>query len=106
MQPQVDETTNTRHLKMSFMEFLEALARAIDKWKDLPILESVHQHWYLKELEDVDKWSLDMKIEAMMPNMIEVIRNKDDVASKIDLNKTANKTTMRDFNARKASMLN
>ena len=47
-----------------------------------------------------------MKIEAMMPNMIEVIRNKDDVASKIDLNKTANKTTMRDFNARKASMLN
>lgn len=31
MQPQVDETTNARHLKMSFMEFLEALARAIDK---------------------------------------------------------------------------
>lgn len=49
-----------------------------------------------------------MKIEAMMPNMIEVIRRKGKgaVASEIDLNKTADKTTMREFNARKASMLN
>ena len=70
MQPQVDEITNARHMKMSFMEFLEALARAIDFCKQLPILTSVHEHWYIHEQLDVDKWGVDMKIEAMIPNLL------------------------------------
>lgn len=51
------------------MEFLEALCRAIDVAEHLPILETIFDHWYLKEVEMKD-WALDMKVEAMVPSIV------------------------------------
>jgi hypothetical protein len=75
MLPQQDEITNSRHLKMSFMEFLEAISRAIDLCSSLPVLPSVHKHWYIEELE-VEKWTLDIKVEAMVPTIIACLNQK------------------------------
>ena len=57
------------------MEFLEALCRAIDTCKKLPINDKIHQHWYLAEVP-FDKWSLDMKLEAMVPSIIDALHGK------------------------------
>ena len=75
MLPQLDEISNARHLKMSFMEFLEALCRAIDFAEVLPIVDSIHDHWYLKQIPE-EKWSLDMKLEAMVPSIIETLKHE------------------------------
>ena len=74
MLPQTDEISNARHLKMSFMEFLEAMCRAIDNCKPLPILPSIHDHWYLSQIGE-DNWALDMKLEAMVPTIIDALKD-------------------------------
>ena len=95
MHPQVDEITNARHLKMSFMEFLEAISRAIDRCKDLPIQQHDNEHWWIKENLEISKWLLDMKLEAMLPNMLKLIKFQQPPASEspVVFNKTANQTT-------------
>jgi hypothetical protein len=54
---------------MTFIEFLEALSRAIDDCQKLPLLPQFHEHWYLQELEP-EQWMLDMKVEAMVPTLL------------------------------------
>jgi hypothetical protein len=38
----------------------------------LPILNTVHNHWYLQELK-VSEWTLDMKVEALVPTIIAIL---------------------------------
>jgi hypothetical protein len=69
MRPQPDEVHDTRHLHMTFLEFLEAFSRAVDYCQTLPKVNLEHMHWYVEEL-DVADWLLDMKLEYVVPNML------------------------------------
>lgn len=90
----MDEISNARHLKMSFMEFLEAFSRAIDKTDDLPIMHKNNDHWYILENDfTTSKWLLDMKIEGMLPNIIQLINFRADSDTPIKFNRTAHKKT-------------
>ena len=43
---QVDELTEDRHMRMNFVEFVEALARLAEKISPVPLGEK-WTHWYL-----------------------------------------------------------
>lgn len=57
------------------MEFLEAISRATDVTTVLPIMSTVHDHWYISQLE-VPDWTLDMKVEALIPTIIAILNPK------------------------------
>ena len=79
------------------MEFLEALCRAIDLCEHLPILASIHEHWYLKDL-NMDEWNLDMKVEAMVPSIINSFDDtiQYEILERTKVDSTANNLTVLD----------
>ena len=73
MMPELDEITKATHLKMSFMEFLEALSRVIDQVEDLDKFPRIHNNWYLYQLTP-QVWKLDAKVEAMIPKILDLVK--------------------------------
>jgi len=70
---ELDEIVKATHLKMSIMEFLEALCRVIDQLEDVSKFRTIHKHWYLDELNP-KLWRLDMKVEALIPNILDLLK--------------------------------
>jgi hypothetical protein len=75
---------------MNFLEFLEALSRAVDYCEMLPHVKVEYRHWYVVEM-DVKDWLLDMKLEYIVPNMLLLLKvdRRRTVQQTIKINNTA-----------------